>query len=250
VANSKIIFGIHAVQAALLHQGENILNLYCEDKGNDPRFQSILTQANACGVKVQAIAKSKLDKLTQSSHHQGVAAQIRSPKELDEKAVYEWLEKKSDTQKPLLLLLEGIQDPHNLGACLRSAQALGVDWVVLPKNNSAPLNATVSKVSCGADQGLAIATVNNFARFIKEIQNLGVWVIGTALSTTNSLSSIDLKQATALVMGTEETGLKQLTLNSCDQLAKIPLTGSMASLNVSVATGICLYECQRQRVLV
>lgn len=247
MANSKIICGFHAVNAALDRQAENILNLYCQDKENDPRFKALLSQAKASGIAVQLIAKQRLDKLTQSASHQGVAAEIRNKKELDEKAIYQWLDDHEGSPKPLLLLLEGIQDPHNLGACLRSAEALGVDWVVLPKNNSAPLNATVSKVSCGADQHLSIVMVSNFARFIKGIQERGVWVIGTALSATKSLASLDLKRSTALIMGTEETGLKQLTEQSCDELAIIPLSGETASLNVSVATGICLYECQRQR---
>lgn len=248
MANSKIIFGFHAVSSALLNQAENVLNLYCQDKDNDPRLKELLAQAKDSGVVVQITAKPRLDKLTQSTHHQGVAALVRGKKELSEKALYEWLENHEGATKPLLLLLEGIQDPHNLGACLRSAEALGVDWVVLPKNNSAPLNATVSKVSCGADQNLSIVMASNFARFIKEIQQRGVWVIGTALDTKSvSLEKVDLKRATALIMGTEETGLKQLTQQSCDELAMIPMMGQTASLNVSVATGICLYECLRQR---
>lgn len=242
-----MLFGFHAVLSVLENQPENILNLYCQDKENDPRLQSLIVNAEENGVLVQMIAKAKLDKLTQSSQHQGVAALVRHKKALEEKAVYQWLDEHDGTSKPLLLLLEGIQDPHNLGACLRSAEALGVDWVILPKNNSAPLNATVSKVSCGADQNLAIVTVGNFARFIKEIQQRGVWVIGMALGTYPQLSQIDLKRATALVMGTEESGLKQLTQTSCDQLVMIPMSGKTASLNVSVATGISLYECQRQR---
>lgn len=248
MANSKIIFGFHAVSSALSRQAENVLNLYCQDKDNDPRFKELLAQAKESGVIVQMTAKARLDKLTQSTHHQGVAALVRGKKELNEKALYEWLENHEGATKPLLLLLEGIQDPHNLGACLRSAEALGVDWVILPKNNSAPLNATVSKVSCGADQNLAIVMAGNFARCIKEIQERGVWVVGTALSNASlPLEKIDLKRATALIMGTEESGLKQLTQQSCDELAIIPMTGQTASLNVSVATGICLYECLRQR---
>ncbi|MCS5710185.1 23S rRNA (guanosine(2251)-2'-O)-methyltransferase RlmB [Candidatus Berkiella aquae] len=247
MAQSKIIFGFHAVLSVLEHQAENVLNLYCQEKENDPRFKALIEQAKQHGIVVQMINKNKLDKLTDSTHHQGVMVQVRSKRELDEKAVYQWLEEYEGSAKPLLLLLEGIQDPHNLGACLRSAEALGVDWVILSKNNSAPLNATVSKVSCGADQSLSIVTVNNFSRFIKEIQDRGVWVIGTALNASERLDKLDLKRATALIMGTEETGLKQLTQSSCDHLAKIPLSGKTASLNVSVATGICLYECQRQR---
>lgn len=247
MASSKIIFGFHAVLASLSNHPQNVLNLYCQDKDNDPRFKALMAQAKEQGIKVQMIARSRLDKLTQSTHHQGVAAEVRAKKALDEKAVYEWLDSHEGSPKPLLLLLEGIQDPHNLGACLRSAEALGVDWVILPKNNSAPLNATVSKVSCGADQTLSIVLASNFARFIKEIQQRGVWVVGTALSATQTLASMDLKRSTALIMGTEETGLKQLTEQSCDDLAIIPLSGNTASLNVSVATGICLYEVARQR---
>lgn len=246
MARAKIIYGIHAVLAAIEHQPENILTLYCQEKREDERFKTIFVKAQDLDLVPQTISRAKLDKLTQSEHHQGIAANIRPKPQLDTKDILEWL--KTNPKPALLLILEGIQDPHNLGACLRSAQAFGVDWVIIPKSGAVALNPTVSKVACGAAEILQVVTVSNIARFIEQIQQLGVWVIGTASQGAQLLSQVDLTRSVALVMGTEGDGLKRLTLESCDSVAKIPLKGSISSLNVSVATGICLYECQRQRL--
>jgi len=244
MAQSRIIYGVHAVLAALTHHPENVLTLYCQDKTDPHRIANILQTAQAAALTIQPMSREKLDKLTQSKHHQGVAAQVRQQSTYDEEAVLSWL---ATATRPLLLILEGVQDPHNLGACLRSAEALGVDWVILPKVHTAPLNATVSKVACGADQSLPIAMVSNLARFLKQLQQQGVWIIGTALSANKMLDEVDYTGPIAIVMGAEDTGLKRLTQEHCDELVKIPLSGTVESLNVSVATGICLYEIIRQR---
>ncbi|MFI4938573.1 MAG: 23S rRNA (guanosine(2251)-2'-O)-methyltransferase RlmB [Candidatus Berkiellales bacterium] len=245
MAQTKVIYGFHAVLAALAHHPEHVLNLFCEDKLDSSRQKDLIAKAKNVGVDVQPITGSKLDKMSGSTHHQGVAAQVRESEPFDSKSVVKWL--KTTDKTPLLLILEGVQDPHNLGACLRSAEALGVDWVILPKVNTAPLNATVSKAACGADQTLPIVFVPNIVRFITDIQETGVWVVGTSSESNISLKQAALKRSLALVMGSEEKGLKRLTLEACDEIAKIPLLGMVESLNVSVATGISLYECQRQR---
>lgn len=244
----KILYGFHSVMAALSHHSENILSIYCQEKASseeNARLTNLLLKAKELDLLIQPISRAKLDKLTENTHHQGVAARLRDGSQLQERDVLAWLENPPKT--PLLLILEGVQDPHNLGACLRSAEALGVDWVVMPKAHTAPLNATVSKIACGADQSLSIVLVANLARFLTQIKELGVWVIGTCSEATNTLMDCPLKRSVALVMGTEGKGLKRLTKESCDEMAKIPLAGTMQSLNLSVATGICLYECVRQR---
>ncbi len=245
MAQTKLIYGVHAVLALLEHQPETILSLYCQTSADPARFTSLFSLAEKNHLTIQSISKEKLSKLVASEHHQGIAAAVKVRATETESEVYDWLEKIETA--PLLLILEGIQDPHNLGACLRSAEGLGVDKIILSKNNTAPLNATVSKVACGADQRLSIVTVSNINRFITQIQKRGVWVIATASEGETPLMSCNLARSTAIVMGTEGKGLKSSTLSNCDERAAIPLLGTVASLNVSVATGICLYECLRQR---
>lgn len=245
MAQQKIIYGIHAIDAALTHQGENVLTLYYQADSDNKRLKDVLLKAQQLAIEVQATSRAKLEKLAQSSDHQGIVAQVRIFAALAEKDIYQHIEKA--VQTPLLLLLEGIQDPHNLGACLRSAQALGVDYVVVPKVHTAPLNATVSKAACGADQILPIVPVSNMVRFIEQIKERGVWVVGTAADATLNITQAALKRPLAWVMGAEGKGLKRLTLEHCDQVVKIPLVGAIESLNVSVATGVCLYETLRQR---
>lgn len=244
MAKTIIIFGIHAVMAALDHHPENILNLYCQERSDD-RFKQLCESAKAAGIHPQYRTRVQIDKLVQSSHHQGVAAEIRLKQMSDERALYSWVE--ATDQSFLFLILEGIQDPHNLGACLRSAEALGVNWVIIPKSQSVPLNATVSKVACGADQTLSIVEASNLVRVMEHLKALGVWIVGTSGEAEKTIAQVDLTRKVALVMGTEDKGLKRLSLATCDEVAKIPLVGSVSSLNVSVATGICLYEAVRQR---
>jgi len=246
MAQSKMIYGFHAVMAALTQASENVLALYCQEDRD--RLKPLIEKAKASDLTVQFTSRVKLEAMVHSPDHQGVVAQVKGKRALDEHALWKWLEEEKNREKPpLLLILEGIQDPHNVGACLRSAAAFGVDWVILSKSQSAPLNATVAKTASGADQTLSIVSVSNIVRVIEELQKRGVWIIGTSLEATVSLSQVDLTRAIALVMGSEDKGLKSLTATRCDELAKIPLSDTMASLNVSVATGICLYECQRQR---
>jgi len=245
MANETTIYGIHAVAAALEHHPENVLAIFCQQDADNSRLQPILKRAKQLGFTVQAISLAKMEKLAGNSPHQGIAATLRSTRTQDEKSL---LKSINDSDEPILILvLEGVQDPHNLGACLRSAEALGVQAVILPKDNSAPLNATVSKAACGADQTLSIVQVSNLVRCLESLKEAGVWIIGTSGNVDQSIDKVTLPKRVAIVMGSEGKGLKRLTLETCDEIVKIPLTGSVSSLNVSVATGICLYEWHRQR---
>ena len=246
---TKIIYGFHAVLAAFQHQPENILALWVEPrKTPEPsaRLAEILVCAENAGITPQPISRKKLEDLAQSEQHQGIAVQMKASAEITEKAVLTWLET-ANKPNPLLLILEGIQDPHNVGACLRSAQAFGVDFVIIPKTHTAPLNATVSKVASGALEQLSVVMVSNVVRFIEAIQAKGVWVLATQAGADKTLTAVDLQRPICWVMGPEGKGLKRLTLEACDEVVGIPLQSGMASLNVSVATAICLYESARQR---
>ncbi|MBS0288207.1 MAG: 23S rRNA (guanosine(2251)-2'-O)-methyltransferase RlmB [Proteobacteria bacterium] len=245
MANASIIYGVHAVMAALEHHPESLLTIYCETGEISARIKHLIEKANQHGIAIENMATTKLDKLTESTHHQGIAAKVKALAPKTEKDILTWLE--NTDKKPLLLILEGIQDPHNLGACLRSAEALGVDFVILPKDNSAPINALVSKISCGATLTLPVVVCANIVRFIEQIQKRDIWVVGTSGHAEIVLSQAALTRKVAIVMGTEDKGLKRLTIEACDEVVKIPLLGTVESLNVSVATGIALYEVLRQR---
>lgn len=240
-----IVYGVHAVMAALDHHPETILTVYCELGEISARIKHVIEKAKHKNITIENIATTKLDNLTQTTHHQGIAAKVKMAAPKTEKDILSWL--KSTSKNPLLLILEGIQDPHNLGACLRSAEALGVDFVIVPKDNSAPINALVSKIACGATLTLPVVVCTNIVRFIEQIKKEEVWVVGTSGNTISLLSQAALKRSLAIVMGTEDKGLKRTTLEACDEVVKIPLIGTVESLNVSVATGITLYEVLRQR---
>lgn len=239
-----IIYGYHAVEAALKAHPERILTVYFIEKEKSKRLDALRANLKQQAITSESVKPATMERLCGNEHHQGIAAKIHQI-ELNEKDLFNWI---AQSQKvPLLLLLEEIQDPHNLGAVFRSALAFGVDWVVISKNNTAPLNALVSKVACGADQLMNKIIVANMARFIQEIQKRDFWVVGLDVEAKTDLSQASLKRPLAIIMGQEGKGLKRLTLESCDELAKIAMSGDIESLNVSVATGICLYEVQRQR---
>jgi 23S rRNA (guanosine2251-2'-O)-methyltransferase len=243
-----VICGFHAVITALEHHSEKLLTLYCQENKAGARVELIYNKAKETDISIHTISSPKLDKLTNNENHQGFAAVFRAAPPQGEADLLAWLE--TTTRTPLLLILEGLEDPHNVGACMRSAEALGVDWVILPRSRSVLANTTVNKVSCGAFQRLSIITVANSVRFIEKIKKYGIWVIGTSVPgdhPISPLSQVDFTAPVAIVMGSESTGLRRLTLNACDTIASIPLLGMTESLNVSVATGICLYECARQR---
>lgn len=242
---SITIFGFHAIQAQLDSNPQDLIKVYALDKRSDKRLNNLLNQVNQLGIRLNYQSKQQLDKLTKAQSHQGIVAEILLPTLPNHNALLEFV--LSLKKSALILILDSIQDPRNLGACLRSANAAGVDCVVVNKDGSAPINALVHKTAAGALNQLKIFSVTNLARSIKALQDNNIWVVGLDGSTQQSLYSVDLTSPIAIVMGAEGNGLRVLTKKTCDQLALIPMQGNVESLNVSVATGIALFEANRQR---
>ena len=207
-------------------------------------IEGLLGMAESLGLPVKFIDKDRLDRKADGVH-QGVLALVRAATVYRENDLYDQLEQLD--HPPFLLILDSVTDPHNLGACLRSADAAGVDAVVVARDRSAPLNATVCKVACGAAETVPLVTVTNLVRTIKELQKRGIWMVGASGEADNSLYRASLSGPLAVVMGSESKGLRRLTREQCDTLVHIPMCGTVSSLNVSVATGICLFEALRQR---
>lgn len=238
------VFGIHAVDALLQRQPNRIEELWLQQGRNDQRMQSIQQHAEQLGISCKWVSREELDKEAEG-RHQGVLALAKPAQTLRDRDLTQLLD--SLDHPPLLLILDGVTDPHNLGACLRTADAAGVDAVIAPKDNSAPLNATVRKVACGAAEAQPYIQVTNLARTMKELQQRGIWITGTAGEAEGSVYQADLSGPVALVMGAEGKGMRRLTRENCDYLVNLPMAGSVSSLNVSVATGVCLFEAVRQR---
>ena len=238
------VYGLHAVQSALKHQTDSVTNLYFDQRRQDQRLHQVLELAKKQGVKCQAISKEEILKLAGSEQHQGVLIEIEDRQH--QPSLEDLLDNLSEP--PLLLILDGITDPHNLGACLRTADAAGVHAVIYPKDKSASLNATVRKVACGAAEVIPVYPVTNLARCMEQLQQRGIWIVGTAGEAEKNLYDMQLTGPMALVMGAEGKGMRRLTREHCDHLAKLPMAGSVSSLNVSVATGVCLFEIVRQRL--
>jgi 23S rRNA (guanosine2251-2'-O)-methyltransferase len=238
------VIGIHAVRE-LLQQGSDVQRLFVQAGRNDARIEELMTLAAKAGVPVEKIPRREIDRLG-DGRHQGVAARVvfnhTTRQEEDLRALLEKLE-----HDPLLLVLDEVTDPHNLGACLRSADAAGVDAVIIPRDRSAPLNTTVRKVASGAAETVPVVAVTNLSRSLQELKERGIWLCGAAGEAGKSLYQQDLTGPLALVMGSEGKGLRRLTRETCDFLVAIPMAGTVSSLNVSVAAGICLFEAVRQR---
>ena len=244
---SENIYGIHAVQAVLANAPERLIEVYALKGREDKRLQPLLNELYNIGVSVQFLNRQTLDKKADGEVHQGIIARIQPAKELNENDLDQILQHQ---QNPLLLVLDGITDPHNLGACLRTADAAGVCAVIMPRDKSAQLTSIARKVACGAAENVPLIRVTNLARTLRLLQQeYNVWVVGTAGEATESLYQTKLSGALALVMGAEGEGMRRLTREHCDQLISIPMAGSVSSLNVSVATGVCLFEIVRQRLL-
>ncbi|MBN4053825.1 23S rRNA (guanosine(2251)-2'-O)-methyltransferase RlmB [Haliea sp. AH-315-K21] len=240
------VFGIHAINALLKHRPEIILQIYLQSGRLDERISEITDRANSLGIPVEVMEKKDLDKKAGGTH-QGTLALCKEIKlEYNESYLEELL--KNLDRPPLLLVLDGVTDPHNLGACLRSAEAAGVDAVIVAKDKSALMNATVRKVACGAAEIIPFIVVTNLVRCLQNLQKRGVWIMGAAGEADKSIYNTDLKGALALVLGAEGSGLRRLTRETCDQLLSIPMAGETSSLNVSVATGVFLFEALRQRL--
>lgn len=236
------LYGVHAVERLLKQSPHLIYQLVLVEGRLNPRQQSLLQQAEALGVLTRFEPKSFFSKL--DAVHQGVMAEVAPQAEFSETDLLDLVQKKPNC---LMLFLDEVQDPHNLGAILRSADATGVDAVVIPKNNSVGLNATVRKVASGAAETVRLVAVTNLSRTIKNLQQAGLWVVGLAGETDTSLYQSKFSGALGLVMGAEGSGLRHLTRQSCDELVSIPMLGQVESLNVSVATAVALYEIQRQK---
>lgn len=241
--SADLVFGIHAVGALLQRAPQDVLELFVMKDRDDKRMQPLIQEARQNGVSVQFCNRKTLDDMV-GGQHQGIIAKARlqsSGSEADLAAIVERQE------KPFILILDGVTDPHNLGAILRSADAAGVHAVVAPKDRSVKLTSVVRKVACGAAENVPFITITNLARTLRELQDAGVWVVGTAGETETTIYQADFKGPLAIVLGAEGEGLRRLTRETCDSLVKIPMFGSVSSLNVSVAAGICLFEAVRQR---
>ncbi len=247
------VFGIHAAASALRDRPAALVELRLAAPVANPRLQRLRETADAAGVPVLEVERSVLDRCAAGVRHQGVMAVLRMGKRGGKGARKAAAEEALETllsgiaEPPFLLVLDGVQDPHNLGACLRSAAAAGVHAVIVPKDRAAGLTPTVRKVACGAAERLPLFQVTNLARTLRRLQQQGLWIVGTDAAATQSLYETDLGGPLALVLGAEEKGLRRLTRESCDFLVAIPMAGAMESLNVSVAAGICLFEARRQR---
>lgn len=240
----EYVFGLHAVQALLKSAPQRAEELLVLRGREDQRVQKVMQQVRDLGIPVRLQTRAELDALC-DGNHQGVILLARPGKLHDEGFLWELLAELREP--PFLLILDGVTDPHNLGACLRSADAAGVQAVIVPKDNSAGMNEAVRKVACGAAETVPLIPVTNLARTMKQLQDQGVWIIGTAGDAPVPVFKAPLTGPLAIVMGAEGTGMRRLTREHCDHLVYIPMAGSVSSLNVSVATGICLFEAVRQR---
>ena len=242
----QTIYGIHAVSALLETQASDIITLYVQQGRLDRKLKSILNLAKRARVTVCELSRDELAAMVDATTHQGVIALCEGSKPWCEQDLFELLAKLS--HEPLLLILDGVQDPHNLGACLRTANAARVDAVIIPQDRAASLTPTVRKVACGAAELTPVVQVTNLSRTLRALKEQGIWCYGLDAQGPVTLYETTLKGPLAIVMGSEGQGMRRLTKEQCDQLLAIPLHGQVSSLNVSVATGITLFECQRQRL--
>lgn len=242
----RLVFGWHAVKALLERHPERVIRLQFLQGREDRRHGEVRELAQQFGVPVESMARRKMDELAEGGVHQGVIAHVKGAPEPSEAELIERIA--SSARPPFLLILDGITDPHNLGACLRTADAAGVDAIVVPKDRSAPLSAAAIKVASGAAESVPVVRVTNLARFMRQCQEHGVWFAGTAGDAEASFYDLDLTGPLGIVMGAEGKGMRRLTREHCDQLGKLPMAGMVDSLNVSVATGVCLFEARRQRL--
>jgi 23S rRNA (guanosine2251-2'-O)-methyltransferase len=241
---SKVIFGFHAVTARLRHDASSVEEIYIDASRHDRRMQELLRAAEAAKVRIIQADDQRLDGMVGTRRHQGVVAkagELSLARNLDE--LLDAIE-----GPPLLLLLDGVTDPHNLGACLRVADGAGAHAVIAPKDRAVGLNATAAKVASGAADTVPYITVTNLARTMRELKEREIWLIGTTDDAEKGLYEADFSGPAALVMGSEGEGMRRLTRENCDMLVSIPMHGAVESLNVSVASGVCLYEARRQRL--
>lgn len=238
------IYGVHAVEALLRHHPRRVKHIWLSEGRSEPRLQTLLQLASEHRVTVGSAERRELDAWVEGVH-QGVVADVSPSQVWGEAMLDELLDRHEGP--PLLLVLDGVTDPHNLGACLRTADAAGALAVIIPKDKSATLTPVVRKVACGAAEVIPLVAVTNLARSLEKLQQRGLWVVGTAGEAEKEIYQQDLTGPLVLVMGAEGKGMRRLTREHCDHLVKLPMSGSVSSLNVSVATGVCLFEAVRQR---
>ncbi|MCP3870310.1 MAG: 23S rRNA (guanosine(2251)-2'-O)-methyltransferase RlmB [Gammaproteobacteria bacterium] len=242
---AQLIGGLHSVRTALKHGAESVQEIWVEERRRDQRVRELASLARKQGIRVRVVGREELDRLVSGANHQGVVARTLMPVARDEKELDHLLD---GLQAPvLLLILDGVQDPHNLGACLRNADAAGVQAVIAPKDRSVGLTPTACKVASGAAETVPFFQVTNLVRTLKRLQDRGIWLVGTTGDAEATLFDTRLDGHLGVLMGGEEKGMRRLTRESCDMLVKLPMAGQVESLNVSVAAGITLFEVIRQR---
>jgi 23S rRNA (guanosine2251-2'-O)-methyltransferase len=249
MSDARILFGFHAVLSRLRQHAASVQEILIDRDRVDARMKDLLKMAELASVRTMEVERSRLDGMAgMNGRHQGVIARVVDTP-IPYKDIHDILE--SDlTESAFFLILDGVEDPHNLGACLRVADAMGVHAVIAPKDRAVGLNATVRKVACGAAETVPFIAVTNLARTIRELKEAGVFVVGTTMDAPSNLLNTKLDGPIAIVLGAEGDGIRRLTAETCDALVTIPMFGSVESLNVSVASGICLYEVRRQRGMV
>ena len=240
------LFGLHTVKQVLQNSPDTILNVWVQQSLGSEAISSIHDTINKLGVSIQTVPRSTLDKMTKNQNHQGIMLEVRQANRKTENDLEDVLEEYKDTN-PLYLILDSVQDPHNLGACIRTADAAGVTAIIIPKDRAANINETVRKVASGAVENVTVITVVNLVRALKKIKEAGVWVVGTSGDADESIFDLELTAPIAIVMGGEGKGMRASIRKECDYIGSLPITGQIESLNVSVATGVVLYEVVRQR---
>jgi len=245
MSKSLNIFGFHSIESILKTNPEFVLKVLIQSGRKDKRIIDLTNTLTSQKIFFSFADKSNLDSISKGEIHQGVVSEIISPPILNEKAFYSSIS--NFKENPIILVIDSVQDPRNLGACLRSANAAGVSHVIINKDGSAPINSLVHRTSAGAINSLKIFYVTNLSRTIKEIQKRNIWVVGLDGETHSSLYNVNLTGSIAIVVGSEGRGIRQLIKKTCDQIVSIPMYGDIESLNVSVATAITLFEIKRQR---
>lgn len=245
MAKPRFIYGFHGVNATLRHHPEDIIRIYYDSSRKDPRMQKLLQDVDDLQLSLMSADELRLFQMSGAKQHQGIVAEVKTRAQL---SFGEFLKSLDMSANPIVMLLDSITDPHNLGACFRVADAFGVSAIIVPKDNSAGVNATVVKTASGTTETVPFFTVTNLARSMEQLKEKGFWIFGTDMTdSAKPIDQLDLKGPMAWVFGSEGKGMRQLTRQHCDFLAIIPMMGDVESLNISVAAGVCLYETQRQR---
>ncbi|MCX4190359.1 23S rRNA (guanosine(2251)-2'-O)-methyltransferase RlmB [Methylophaga sp. OBS3] len=242
-----MLFGLHAVQAALDVPASRVAEIWIADERHDKRVNDVISVAQRLDITVHKISRKELDLMVPEGRHQGCVARVTPLETMTESGLEQLLDNLKEP--PFLLILDGVQDPHNLGACLRTAEAAGAHAVIAPKDRASSLTTTAIKISSGSAERVPFVQVTNLARVLRDLQERGIWLVGTSGDSESTLYQVDLKGPLALVLGAEGKGIRRLTREHCDAVVYIPMKGQAESLNVSVAAGVCLFEAQRQRNL-